>query len=188
MERVFAMPPGGGAQGIEVFRAPVQRAATPVRPLEVPVTVPPRALGPLAVWDGRAAGEELLHVARGRVDQTPMPRVIAIIRNIAVTGDRTTMFRVFLNAENVSAATPATDASYVGTFGFFGGTSHEGHGPENPSVMVDLTDAIGRLHAPHMPLPERLMVQVVPVPIQGASAADAGTAQPEAVEVVVVPA
>lgn len=187
VENLFALPPtASGGDGIQLFRTAVTRRATATRPLAVPVTVPPAALARLAAWDGPAAGEELLGLTQDRMEETPLPRVIAVIRNITYTGERNTHFRVFLNARNLSQATPITDPSYVGTFAFIGSSEHAEHGEGRPSVIVDLTDAIGRLHAPGTPLPDQLTVQLLPVPLPGRAASSAGTAQPEAIEVSVV--
>ena len=185
MERFFSMTEGSEAPGVNVFRTASEAMAAPGRPLAVPVTVDPARLTGLAAWDGPAAGEELLGLTQDRVEETPIPRVLGVIRNIAFTGERNTEFRVFLNAPaNLSASTPVTHPSYVGTFGFFGGMVHEGHSSGKPSVLVDLTDAIGRLHAPGTPLPGRLTVHILPVPLPGRTTA--GTAAPEAVEVAIV--
>lgn len=187
VERLFAMPPSAAApEGTQMFRAAVQTRATAARPLQVPVTVAPTALARLAAWDGPAAGEELLGLTQDRVDDAQLPRVIAVIRNITYTGERNTHFRVFLNVRNLSQATPITDPGYVGTFAFVGGSEHAEHDGQRPSVVVDLTDAIGRLHAPGTPLPGQLTVQLLPVPLPGRAPQSAGVVQPEAIEVSVV--
>ena len=186
MERLFTQAAGVDAPGVTSVRVANTAEATATRPLAIPIRIAPASLRLLAGRGARAAGEDRLVATRQRDAEAALPRVVAVIRSVVVTNQQTTEVRVFLNAVDLSQTTPATSASYVGTFGFFGGNVHAGHTAEAPSVMVDLTEAIGRLVADGGSMPEQWTVQLLPAPGAGGTVATTGTAKPAAIEVTVV--
>src|SRR5262249_18461541 len=100
--------------------------------------------------------------------------------------DANTEYRVFINCGYLSAGTPTTDRHYVGSFGFFG--KHGGHGgteARKPSIGVDLTTAIQRVYGSAATPPEKLRVQIQPVPLKPGAKGN-GTTKPARVEVAIV--
>jgi tyrosinase len=91
------------------------------------------------------------------------------------------MYRVFIDRDNLSAATPIADPNYVGTFGIFG---HEAHGGDvaAPSFALDLTSAIQQVYGDGRGPTGSIRVQILPVP-SGSGTAPTGTAKPSRVEV-----
>jgi tyrosinase len=182
-ERFFAMAEGSAlAPGVAVFRTVVDQSAIAVKPLSVPVTVRSDAMRKLAGRDAASAGEESLSLmARGRRGPSACGR-----DHPQCPGHERAHHEVShcLKCGQPDADDPVTDPSYVGTFGFFGATDRAGQ--EKPSVLVDLTDAVGRLSTLGTSLPSQLNIQILPVPAGTTALAAAGTAAPAAVEVAVV--
>jgi tyrosinase len=118
-------------------------------------------------------------------------RCYAFLREADYAEDANTEYRVFLNCDYLSAATPTTDRHYVGSFGFFGPSgAHGGHGggePRKPSIGLDLTSAIQRIYGSAAVPPGKLRVQIQPVALKPAGKAN-GTVRPSRVEVAIVSA
>jgi tyrosinase len=111
-------------------------------------------------------------------------RAYAFIRDIDLKNEEKSQFRVFIDCDYLSQATPIGDKHYVGTFGFFG--SHVGHDNAKPSIAVDLTTAIEKLYGGITAAPDTLRVQILPVPRGKASVAQTGSAKPARVEIAFV--
>jgi tyrosinase len=109
------------------------KTATASEPLEIAVQVPPAGLD--AARRGVVKGLFNLEADASGT------RVLAFLRDVTVTNAQDTMFHVFVDAPEVSAATPTTDRHYVGTFGVL---QHSVHHGELPSFVLDITDAIRR--------------------------------------------
>jgi len=110
------------------------------------------------------------------------PRVLCFIRDIAVSKDQDTQYRVFVDCDYLSASVPIDDPHYAGTFGFFG--PHK-HGDGYPSVAVDLTRALQRVHGVMPTPPESVRVQILPV-ARGRKPGELGSAKPSRIELAFV--
>lgn len=114
--------------------------------------------------DGEWNQEMLAEFAR---PQEAPKRVQAVLKNVQTTSKRAHVVKVFINCPYLTPATPYTDNHCVGTFAFFGSSSHGGHdhhGSPSRDVIVDLTKAIRELGLSKM---ESLKIQVVPVGSDG---------------------
>jgi tyrosinase len=169
------------------FKTDNVRAAEPGRPLEIAVAANRSLVGgalnpPATRTLSRSPGAAPAAVARSG------KRVLALINDFQKPAGDTTAVRVFINGDNITAATPVTDPSYVGTFGFFGGkhvggSGHAGaHG--GSSLIVDLTKTLQRLQASGKPLADNIRVQLVPVSV--AKGAQPTAVTPGSVEIVVI--
>jgi tyrosinase len=191
---VFSAPAISAAVGVRTFEAANTQPALAMQPLEVAVPIDSGLVAAVARRPSVGSGTELLSFERARATAASGTRALAFVRDIAATHDEGTQFRVFIDCDYLSQATPISDPHYVGTFGFFGppvahgGGSGGGHGDANPSVVLDLTPAIERVFGSASTPPDRLRVQILPVP-RGTSAAGAtGTATPARVEIAFVSA
>ena len=173
---LFARP-GASAAGLATVAVASPGTASPARPLEVAIQVPAAALAAVRDRPSLDSGSEMVNFTAAREQAATGVRVLAFIRDIRLSETSTTMFRVFVDAEGVSAATPTSDPHYVGTFGFLRHSEHAGH-DRTPSVAVDLTDALQRLGEGAS---SRIKLQIVPVPARKGKAA--GTATPGRIEV-----
>jgi len=86
----------------------------------------------------------------------PGTHAYVLLKDVLATAPKDAEFRVFLNAESPTPATPISDPHYVGTFGILR-HAHEGHGEMPVSFMLDLTEAMRRVGD------AKLNLQVVPV-------------------------
>jgi tyrosinase len=170
--------------GISTYVATNTQAATPTKYLEVPVDVDVNTLTTVAHRASLPSGFATLSLASARAEYLSGPRAFAFLRDIDYGQQENTEYRVFINCDYLSAATPTTDRHYVGSFGFFG-PGHGGKEGKNPSIAVDLTAAIGRVYGSATASPGRLRVQIQPVALRPKDPV-AGTATPARVEVAVV--
>ena len=173
--------------GVAAYAAAVtQPAATVAKYLEIPVDVAASALAPVATRRSLSSGTETLSLENARRQFITGARCFAFLRDVDYAEEANTEYRVFLNCSYLSAGTPTTDRHYVGSFGFFG--SHGGHGGKEarkPSIGVDLTTAIQRVYGSTATPPEKLRVQIQPVPLKPDAQAN-GTTKPARVEVAIV--
>jgi tyrosinase len=173
------------AAGITAFVAANTQAATPAKYLEVPVNVDANALTSVARRPSLPSGFATLSLVDARQQYLAGPRAYAFLRDMDYADHGNTEYRVFINCDYLTAATPTSDRHYVGSFGFFGPPgSHGGHG-KKPSIAVDLTQAIGRVYGSATTPPGALRVQIQPVALRPKDKY-AGTATPARVEVAVV--
>jgi tyrosinase len=183
---LFAAPKltGVNAAGITTAVATNTLAATPSRPLDIAVTVPAEALVAVARGTPVGSGAESMNFAAAQEQSASGTRALAFLRDVMVTNPHTTMYRVFIDRNNLSASTPITDPNYVGTFGIFHNNTHAGHNAM-PSFVLDLTAAIRRVYGSGKTPTGRIRIQIMPVP-NGSGRVTAGTAKPTRVEVAFV--
>ncbi len=177
---MFALPetvasPTAGVATVVVPNAATARAG---QPLEVAVAIPAAGLSAVRQRPQVSSGVDLMDFAAAQERAAAGPRVLAFLRDVAITDPQATMFRVFVDADGVSEHTPITDPHYVGTFGVFHHGDHAGHGSP-PSFVVDLTAALQRSHGTAA---GSIRLQLVAVTSRGAAGAT-GTATPGAIEV-----
>jgi tyrosinase len=152
LRTIFATPNLSGAAGVKTFTAQnVQNAtATAEKPLEIPIEVDRNLMTAVARHPSPSSGNELLNFNAVREQRASGTRALAFIRNVVVTQQQNTSYRVFIDCDYLSQSTPIEDPHYVGTFGIFGNPGeHAGHGGKpaaSPSILVDLTGAIKRLY------------------------------------------
>ncbi|HEY0300107.1 MAG TPA: tyrosinase family protein [Rhizomicrobium sp.] len=177
----FLKNPGGPVEGIAVFG--LERAN--IQPMN----------GKAALSLAVRANKDLVARVRGR--QAPLrasggvnfreqaearaagTHAYAFLTNVDATSPENAEFRVFLNADNPTPATPLSDPHYVGNFAIFnhGMKSHAGM---MPSFMIDVTDAVQRVGGAG----DTLDIQIVPVPNR--RGVDAGSVNVERVQVAFV--
>jgi len=186
LKQMFAMQGTESAPGLRRFVTPITSSASAARPLVAQVKVDLSLLRQVTKNGALASGDDLLLLAQPSTAMVSGPKVVAVIRNVAVSQQSDTEFQVYLSGDRPIGSTPATDPSYVGTFGFFGGP-HLGHEGDKPSVLLDLTSTIRLLYRTPANTPDTLTIQIVPVPIaRGAQIPEAGTATPESIEVAII--
>lgn len=187
-KRMFSVQANEPAPGLEKTIVSVTGTATAAQPLITPVKIKATSLRQVTSIGAFASGEEFLALARPSATPFSTPKVVTVIRNIALSQQADTEFRVYLNATPLNASTPTADPSYVGSFGFFGGP-HLGHADDKPSVLLDLTATIRTLYRTEAATPDTVNIQIVPVPIpRGALTPEAGSAKPESIEVSIISA
>jgi tyrosinase len=188
VSNIATAKPGGVASYVAAVDKP---AATVAKYLEIPVDVDASALAPVATRKSAPSGFESLSLTNARQQFISGPRCYAFLREVDYTENANTQYRVFLNCDYLSAGTPTTDRHYVGTFGFFGPHGGHGHGggkePRKPSLGIDLTATIQRVYGSAATPPAKLRVQIQPVALRPAGAAQ-GTVKPSRVEVAIVSA
>jgi tyrosinase len=182
---LFAAAKPQGTAGVKTFVAQnaAQASATASKYLEIPVAVDATLLTAVARRRPASSGTELLAFSQARERAASGPRALAFIRDVTVSDPQGTMYRVFIDCDNLTPATPVTDPHYVGTFGAFEHGSHGGKHAK-PSFVVDLTRAIQRVHGSSANPPARIKVQILPVANQ--PSARLGTAAPTQIEVAFV--
>lgn len=178
LRAVFSLPADRllNSAGVTTVSVANNGVASASAPLAISIPVPATALKTVRHREPRVSGMELMDFARAEEVSASGTRALAFLREVKITNPKATLFRVFVDAPNVSAATPISDAHYVGTFGVLGHNRH-GADPMHPSFVLDLTDALGG-SAPA----DRIVLQIVPVGSDGGAEA-AGTAAPARVEV-----
>jgi len=176
LSALFALP-GAASAGVATVAVANPGTAAPGNPLEVAIQVPAAALAAVRDRPAVSSGAEMVNFMAAQEQSATGVRALAFIRDIKLTETSTTMFRVFIDGEGVSADTPTSDPHYVGTFGFLRHSGHDGH-DASPSVAVDLTDALQRLGEGAS---DRIKLQIVPV--AGGRADAVGTATPGRIEV-----
>ncbi len=190
LKTIFATPNLRGAAGVRTFTAQnaQNETATAEKPLEIPLEVDRYLMSAVARHPSPSSGTELLNFNAVREQRASGTRALAFIRDIAFTHHKNTMYRVFIDCDYLSQATPIADPHYVGTFGDFGnhhGYPGGGKPAPYPSIAVDLTGTIRRLYGSAAELSGRIRVQIMPVSIRP-KAGPAGTAAPSRIEVAFV--
>jgi tyrosinase len=132
---------------------------------------------------------ELMNFAAAREQRASGPRVLAFVRDVAVTGAQNTEYQVYLDTPQANAQEGPSDPSYVGSFGVFVHGEHGGHGDAgeadtnaDPSFVLDLTGAIQRVYGSGLNPPTALKLRFVPVVAK--PNARPGTIRPSQVEIV----
>jgi tyrosinase len=186
---LFAMPgvASTGTAGITTVVAANTQTAKPGHPLAIPVTVPVEALKAIGSRPVPGSGMALMDFAASREQAAPGVHALGFIRDVVVTNPHSTMFRVFIDVDDLTEATPITDPHYVGTFGIFHNAAHAAHGGHTaaPSFAVNLTDVIQRVYGGDKSASGQIRVQILPVPATS-GAAEIGTATPGRVEIAFV--
>jgi tyrosinase len=183
---LFAVPDVSNAAGIKTFVGQnTQRAgAAANKYLEIPVEVDAGLMSAVARRAPVPSGTEELDFAQAMEQAATGTRALGFIRDVAVTQPHETMYRVFIDADDLSQDTPTSDPQYVGTFGVLDHGAHGGqHSP--PSFVLDLTDAIQHAHGSSATPPGRVRVQILPVSSKG-TVDKTGTATPSQVEIAFV--
>jgi tyrosinase len=166
--KTFTVAPTGPAFG------------TGTDPLALSVNVDPALIAAVAKRKPVSSGAELLNFAAAREQRATGARVMAFVRDVAVTQPQDTEYRVFLDRANLNAQVPVSDPGYVGSFGIFVHGEHGGH-DSNPSFALDLTGAIQRVYGSGQPPPGAIKLQFIPVPSR--PDAHVGTIRPGRVEI-----
>src|SRR3569832_2153887 len=152
--------PAGGAQHLQ-FTATVDAG----------LVAKERARAPRLKSNGRLSARQIADAA------APGTHAYVLLKDVLATAPKAAEFRVFLNADNPTAATPLSDKHHVGSFGILR-HMHEGHGEMPVSFMLDLTEAMRRVGN------AKLNLQVVPVPNKGVR--DAGKVNARAAQLAFV--
>jgi tyrosinase len=166
--------------GIRTFRTAAAHSATAPAPVEAPVSVDRALLDQVVRRPPLPSAESVAGIDLRQELAARGTRALAILRNIDVGESVDLFYRVFVDCAYLSASTPITDSHYVGTFGFFGNQAgHAGHGGGRPSVALDLTEALGRVHGTMPSVPGSIRVQVLPLTRTGAAptAVDSGASR-----------
>ena len=174
------------AAGITAYVGANTLVATTVKHLDIPVEVSVDDINTVARRTSTPSGEAMFNLGMAREAAVTGPRAYAFIRDIEYAEQGNTEYRVFINCDYLSPATPATDRHYVGSFGFFG--RHDGHGgheARKPSISVDLTSALQRVFGASGAATGRIKIQVQPVALRPKDKAS-GTAKPSRVEIAFV--
>jgi tyrosinase len=155
--RTFSAAPGAGTFG------------TAETPLALPVSVDPALIAAVASRKPVPSGAEVLNFSAAREQRVAGPRILAFLRDVAVTNAKDTEYRVFLDRPQLTAQTPVTDPGYVGSFGVLVHGNRGEHGTYgrhavNPSFVLDLTRAVQRAYGSGAPPPDAIKLQFIPVP------------------------
>jgi tyrosinase len=152
LKTLFATPNLRGGAGVTTFSAlnSQNATATAEKPLEILIEVDRNLMSAIARHPSPSSGNELLNLNAVREQRASGTRALAFIRDIAVMRHYNTLYRVFIDCDYLSQATPVSDPHYIGTFGIFGNPGeHAGHDKKSaafPSIAVDLTGAIKRVY------------------------------------------
>ncbi len=109
--------------------------------------------------------------------RAPGTHAYVLLTNVDASDPGDAEFRVFVNADNPTPATPLDDPHYVGTFAILSHGMRHGEGHMTPSFLIDATDAVARVGGDS----DTLTLQIVPVPNKRGS--KAGTVGVERVQV-----
>ena len=139
-------------EAVQILTTPNTDAATPDKPLVKRASL--------------AKSVRNLVAAEGQPKRTP--EVYALIKHIKVP-NAIEAVRVFVNAENVTSATPDTDPHFVTQLSFLRHDGdHEGHGEkEDPSALVDLTPALRALMKSGELKDDTISLSIIAVPRPG---------------------
>ena len=183
MTSLFALPKAVTSKpaGLVTAKAANTATATAGRAMDLAIDVPNEQIAAIGKRKRQGAGAAMMNFAATREFSAAGTRAIAFIREVGVTGAKATMFRVFIDKDNLTAATPVSDPHYVGTFSVLDHGPHSGH-KAPPSFAVDLTAAIAPVYGAGKAPTGKLRVQVLPVAAPGSKAA-VGTAKPARVEI-----
>jgi tyrosinase len=138
-------------------RATNTTLATLNTPLTIPVAVTPEVKLPSNQFNTRS-------ITLGQPDKQILARLSDISIPMNADGYRV---RVFLNCSYLSPSVMPNDPHYVGEFNLFG--LREKHHDNMPKeVLFDLTETMVNLNLAQDPVGERIQVQLMPVPVEGA--------------------
>jgi tyrosinase len=187
---VHATPAGGTAEGIERFTAAPTEVGTATAPLAVSVNVNPALMAAVLKRAPVPSGAEFTNFAAAQEQRASGPRVLAFVRDVAVTEAQDTEYQVYIDTGEPNAQLSPSDPSYVGSFGVFVHGEHGGHGGgeeadtnANPSFVLNLTAAIQRVYGSGREPPGAIKLRFVPVASRP-NATNAGTIKPGQVEIV----
>ena len=187
--RTIAGAPTSGAPTTARFKTANTQAAETGKSLEITVPATRSVIGTALADPPRPATRSASGAPRSAAQSTsgaPVAgkRILALINDFQRPAGASAAVRVFVNGDNISDATPVSDPSYVGTFGFFGGKhiGHEGHG--SSSLIIDLTKSLQRLQSSGKPLSDAIRIQLVPV--NSAKGGRPTPVTPASVEIIVV--
>src|SRR5262249_13136665 len=172
LKTLFATPNLRGGGGVATFSAQnaPNATATAEKPLEIPIEVDRNLMSAIARHPSPSSGNELLNFNAVREQRASGTRALALIRDIAVMQHKNTLYRVFIDCDYLSQATPTSDPHYVGTFWIFGNPGeHMGRDRKSaayPSIAVDLTATIKRVYGSAAEHSGRIRVQILPVSIR----------------------
>ena len=141
-----------------------QAVGTATKPLSVTVKADPALIAAVLKRKPVSSGSEFLSFSAAREVRATGTRVLAFVRDVAVTDPKSTEFRVFLDHPDLTAQASVADPSYVGSFGVFVHGGHAGHAATNPSFVLDLTSAIQRVYGSGAPPAGGINLQFIPVP------------------------
>jgi tyrosinase len=184
--------PSANAAGAKSFTAvpPAQAVGTATAPLAVAVNVDPALVASVVKRTPVPSGAEFTNFAAAQEQRASGPRVLAFVRDVAVTGAQDTEYQVYLDTPDFNPQNGPSDPSYVGSFGVFVHGEHGGHGgaaetetDTNPSFVLDLTAAIQRVYGSGQQPPSTIKLRFVPA-VSKPNAARAGTIRPGQVEIV----
>ncbi|MEE7493416.1 tyrosinase family protein [Methylobacterium oryzae] len=189
-------PPTGRAATPGVVTASVANAstATSAAPLSLPLPLPAGAIATIARRAPSPSGTAAVNSGRSLELAATGPRALVFLRDVAITDPSTTSFRVFVDQPDLGPDTADTAPGYVGTVAVLDHGSgddaghRDGHAPRQdgrhvaPSFVLDITDAIQRVHGASGAPPAEVRLQLLPVSIGGGPV---GTARPTIVEVAV---
>lgn len=183
---LFATPDVKSAAGIKTFTTQnsEQAIATASKPLEISVEANRAEISAVVQRKPVSAGNELLNFNAGREQAASGTHALAFIRDVTVTRPQATMYRVFIDCDYLSPDTPVSDPHFVGTFGILEHGGHGGHASK-PSFALDLTRAIQRIYGSATTIPDRIRVQILPLPNKPA-AGETGTVGVSRVEIAFV--
>jgi tyrosinase len=167
------------AEGIEIVHAAPPVAAASAR-LETTAQVAPAILSKLRLNIGTVHTEvNTTNLLAGEESTAGGTHVFALIRDVVASAPTQAEYRVFLNATNPTAATPASDPHYVGNFAIFHHGMKMGHPGMTPSFVFDLTETIRSIGNS-----DSLKVQIVAVPNR--PGVDPGTVTAGSIEIAFV--
>jgi tyrosinase len=156
---------GEKVQGLRVLRAPNSVAATAARPLRKEATF------------SKVGAAMAAPVAEGQRGS----EVYALIRDMKVSAG-TEAVRVFVNAPNVTAATPDSDPHFVDQIGILQHSEHDAVHKAPPSALIDLTPTLRNLAKLGELKGDTISIVLLAVQRQGA-AATAASVVPASVEI-----
>lgn len=186
MTSLFALPRAAttGPSGLVTTNAANTATATAGRPMDLAVDAPADRIAAIGKRKQIGSGAAMMNFAVTREMSAAGTRAIAFLRDVDISGAKGTMFRVFIDKDNLTAATPLTDPHYVGTFSALHHSPKADHTAHKaaPSFAVDLTAAIAKVYGAGKAPTGKIRVQLLPVPILGSKAA-VGTARPARVEI-----
>lgn len=183
---VFAEPhlKDVSAAGIATVTVANTETAKPNQPLEIALKVPEQAMKAISRLPTLGSGVDVMNFAAAQERAASGTRAIVFLRDVAVTQPQETMYRVFVDRDDLSASTPITDPHYVGTFGIFSHGSHSQHAA--PSFAIDLTSALQRIYGSGREATGQIRLQIIPV--AGGRGKEPGTVTPARVEMTFVSA
>jgi tyrosinase len=120
----------------------------------------------------------------------PAERIFVRVNNAQLPATSNFFVRVFINLPAANAQTPTDDPHYAGSFAFFGGAHGGHHGAHRPKTefLVNVSDALRRLRrSGNLRADDPLTVQLVAVPVPGATLPSQAELVLEEIELIVSP-